>query len=324
MRMDVVAAIDIGGTNTKIGIVDRNGKIIARDVVPTTDYPDAKDLVTAVEKKITGILDSQLSSLNPQLKGIGIGAPNGNYFKGTIEFAPNLKWKGIVPLADYFSEALKVTAVLTNDANAAALGEMYFGGARRMKDFIFVTLGTGLGSGFVANGKIIYGHDGFAGELGHVIVMQHGRQCGCGRKGCLEQYCSATGIVKTYFEILRSSEPEAFNLLDSSKVDAKYIYEKAMAGDESAFYAFNYTGEMLGLALANSVAYTSPEAIFLFGGLAQAGEMLFNPTILSFEKNLLNIYRDKIKLLPSSLPENDAPILGAASLIWNELHNSRH
>jgi len=330
MSVEVVAAIDIGGTNTKIGIVDKDGKILARDVVRTTDYPEAKNLVTTVAEKISGLLVSQLQSLNPaepsvsragsQLKGIGIGAPNGNYFKGTIEFAPNLKWKGVVPLADYFSEALKVKTVLTNDANAAALGEMYFGGAQGMKDFLFVTLGTGLGSGFVANGKIIYGHDGFAGELGHVIVMQHGRQCGCGRKGCLEQYCSATGIVKTYFEILRSSEPEAFNHIDSGKVDAKYIYDKAMAGDESAFYAFNYTGEMLGLALANSVAYTSPEAIFLFGGLAQAGELLFNPTILSFEKNLLNIYRDKIKILPSALPENDAPILGAASLIWNELN----
>jgi glucokinase len=319
MSMDVVAAIDIGGTNTVIAIVDREGKILARDIVLTTDFPEAKSLVNACAEKIMALLTSQRSTLNPQLKGVGIGAPNGNYFKGTIEFAPNLKWKGVIPLADYFSEALKVKAVLTNDANAAALGEMYFGGARGMKDFIFVTLGTGLGSGFVANGKIIYGHDGFAGELGHVIVMQHGRQCGCGRKGCLEQYCSATGIVKTYFEILRSSEPEAFNHIERSKVDAKYIYEKAMAGDENAFYAFNYTGEMLGLALANSVTYTSPEAIFLFGGLAQAGELLFNPTILSFETNLLNIYRDKIKILPSSLPENDAPILGAASLIWNEL-----
>ena len=320
MNREVVAAIDIGGTNTKIGIVDRNGKILARDVVRTTDFPEAKNLVNSCFEKISGLLTSQHPNISTsQLKGIGIGAPNGNFFKGTIEFAPNLKWKGVVPLADYFSDAFKVKAVLTNDANAAALGEMYFGGARGMKDFIFVTLGTGLGSGFVANGKLIYGHDGFAGELGHVIVMQHGRQCGCGRKGCLEQYCSATGIVKTYFEIVRNSDPEAFNKYDSSKVDAKHIYEKALAVDENAFYAFNYTGEMLGLALANSVAYTSPEAIFLFGGLAQAGELLFNPTVLSFEKNLLNIYRDKIKILPSSLLENDAPILGAASLIWSEL-----
>jgi glucokinase len=319
MSVEAVAAIDIGGTNTIIGIVDRDGNILAKDSVRTTSYPDPKELVMAVSEKVTRLFSFGLRTLHSELKGVGIGAPNGNYFKGTIEFAPNLKWKGIVPLADYFSEALQVKAVLTNDANAAAYGEMYFGGAKSMKDFILITLGTGLGSGIVANGKMIYGHDGFAGELGHVIVMQHGRQCGCGRKGCLEQYCSATGILKTYLEILRSSDPESLDRIDQSSIDAKYIYEKAMAGDENAFYAFNYTGEMLGLALANSAAFSSPQAIFLFGGLAQAGELLFNPTIISFEKNLLNIYRNKIKILPSSLPEHDAPILGAASLIWNEL-----
>ncbi len=314
-----VAAIDIGGTNTIIGIVDREGKIIAKDSVSTTDYPDPKDLVNAVSEKVNGLLNLKHETSSLKLVGVGIGAPNGNYFNGTIEFAPNLKWKGVIPLADYFSDALKVKAVLSNDANAAALGELYFGGAKGMNDFIFITLGTGLGSGIVADGKMIYGHDGFAGELGHIIIMQHGRQCGCGRRGCLEQYCSASGIVKTYFEILRSSDPGSLNHIDSGKVDAKYIFEKALNGDESAFYAFNYTGEVLGLALANSVAYTSPEAIFLFGGLAQSGELLFNPTIISFEKNLLNIYRNKIKILPSLLPENDAAILGAASLIWNEL-----
>ncbi|MCX6274788.1 MAG: ROK family protein [Bacteroidetes bacterium] len=316
----IVAAIDIGGTNTVIGIVDKEGNILSRASIPTTDYPNPKDLVEVVSKKILDLIAfCQLPTAGFVLAGVGIGAPNGNYFSGTIEFAPNLKWKGVIPLAKYFSDTLNVKAVLTNDANAAALGEMYFGGARGMKDFIFVTLGTGLGSGIVVDGKMVYGHDGFAGELGHIIVMQHGRQCGCGRKGCLEQYCSASGIVKTYFEILRSAGSESPKLIDSEKVDAKYIFEKAMGGDENAFYAFNYTGEVLGLALANSVAYTSPEAIFLFGGLAQAGELLFNPTVISFEKNLLNIYRDKIKILPSALPENDAPILGAASLIWNEL-----
>ncbi|CAN5425194.1 ROK family protein [soil metagenome] len=317
----LVAAIDIGGTNTVIGIVNREGEILVRNAVRTSDYPDPKDLVKSVSEKILDLIAScRLSNSGLQLAGVGIGAPNGNYFSGTIEFAPNLKWKGVIPLAKYFSDALNVKAVLTNDANAAALGEMYFGGAKGMKDFIFVTLGTGLGSGIVVDGKMVYGHDGFAGEMGHIIVMQHGRQCGCGRKGCIEQYCSATGIVKTYLEILRSSDPDARSRTEGSKVDAKYIYEKALSGDENAFYAFNYTGDMLGMALANSVAYTSPQAIFLFGGLAQAGELLFNPTIISFEKNLLNIYRDKIKVLPSSLPENDAPILGAASLIWNELN----
>jgi glucokinase len=315
-----VAAIDIGGTNTVIGLVNRDGKILGKDSLRTTDYTDPKDLVAAAAKKIFALVDvSRSQNGGCALAGAGIGTPNGNYFSGTIEFAPNLKWKGVIPLAEYFSAALQVKTVLTNDANAAAFGEMYFGGAKWMKDFIFITLGTGLGSGIVVDGRMIYGHDGFAGELGHVIVMQHGRQCGCGRKGCLEQYCSATGIVKTYLEIIRSSDPQALDSLGSTVVDAKTIYEMALSGDENAFYAFNYTGEMLGLALANSVAYTSPQAIFLFGGLAQAGELLFNPTIISFEKNLLNIYRDKIKILPSSLPENDAPILGAASLIWNEL-----
>lgn len=312
--MRVAAGIDIGGTNTFFGLIDREGKILFRDVVPTTDFPDPKDLVNAVSNRIT-----ELQPPDSELIGIGIGAPNGNYFEGSIEFAPNLKWKGVVPLAKLFKEKLKVNTVLTNDANAAALGELYFGGAKGMKDFIFITLGTGLGSGIVMNGQMVYGHDGFAGEIGHTIVIQHGRQCGCGRKGCLEQYCSASGIVKTYFEILKSSHPDALKNFDAGKVDAKYIFEKALEGDKAAFYAFNYTGELLGFALANSVAYTSPEAIFLFGGLAQAGELLFNPTLLSFEKNLLQIYKGKVKVLPSSLPENDAAILGAASLIWNEI-----
>jgi len=197
---------------------------------------------------------------------------------------------------------------------------MHFGGAKKIKDFILITLGTGLGCGIVVNGQLVYGHDGFAGEVGHTTIMPHGRQCGCGRRGCLEQYCSATGIVKTYFEILRNSDPQALDNLDTGKVDAKYIFERTLSGDEDAFYAFNYTGELLGLALANSVAYTSPQAIFLFGGLAQAGELLFNPTIISFEKNLLPIYQNKVKILPSHLHESDAAILGAASLTWNEIH----
>lgn len=319
--MNVVAAIDIGGTNTLIGFVDDAGKILASDSVKTTDYPEPKELVNAVAGKIEEQLsnNSELQTPNAKLIGIGIGAPNGNYYRGTIEFAPNLKWKGIVHLAKLFNERMNIPAVLTNDANAAALGEMYFGGAKGMKDFLFITLGTGLGSGIVANGELIYGHDGFAGEVGHIIVIQHGRQCGCGRKGCLEQYASATGIVKTYYEILKSENPDSVKDFYDKNIDAKYIYNRALAGDEAAFYAFNYTGEVLGFALANSVAYTSPEAIFLFGGLAQAGELLFNPTVLSFEKNLLNIYKNKIQILPSSLPEHDAPLLGAASLIWNEL-----
>jgi len=316
--MKLVAGIDIGGTNTRFSLVNEEGKIISRDSVLTTDFPDPKNLVEIVSTKISG-----LRALGSELAGVGIGAPNGNYFNGSIEFAPNLKWKGVIPLAKYFKEKLGVPCILTNDANAAALGEMFFGGAKGMKDFIFITLGTGLGSGIVVGGQMVYGHDGFAGELGHTIIIQHGRQCGCGRKGCLEQYCSATGIVKTYFEILKSGNPDNIRDVDPVQVNAKYIFERALNGDEDAFYAFNYTGELLGFALANSVAYTSPEAIFLFGGLAQAGELLFNPTILSFEKNLLHIYKERVKILPSSLPEDDAAILGAASLAWDELNNEQ-
>jgi glucokinase len=309
----VVAAIDIGGTNTVFALVDREGNICRRGTLPTQSAATAGEYIAGVSKAI------QASQSDYQIEAVGIGAPNGNYFNGTIEFAPNLPWRGIIHLAKEFTQWLGVPAFVTNDANAAALGELYFGAAKNRKDFIFITLGTGLGSGIVVNGQLVYGHDGFAGELGHTIVLQHGRPCGCGRRGCLEQYCSATGLVKTYREILRNSGMDGGNLVLENNLTSKLIFEKAMNGDEDAFYAFNYTGELLGFALANSVAYTSPEAIFLFGGLANAGELLFTPTQISFEKNLLSIYRNKVKLLPSGLPENDAPLLGAASLAWNEL-----
>lgn len=312
----IVAGIDIGGTNTVFGLVDREGKLLVKESIPTGHFPIPEDLAAVVCEHIKKAL---LPFKNEyKLSGVGIGAPNGNYFKGTIEFAPNLKWQGIVPLAQLFEERLGVRTLLTNDANAAALGEMIFGGAKGMKDFLFITLGTGLGSGIVSNGEMIYGHDSFAGEIGHVIIFTDGRPCGCGRKGCLETYCSATGIKRTYSDLLMSNH-EKVDLSDKV-ADAKYIYDKAVAGEKSAVEAFNYTGDILGLALANSVAYTSPEAIFLFGGLAQAGELIFKPTRESFERNLLNIYKNKIKILPSQLKENDAAILGAASLMWKELN----
>lgn len=314
MMNKLVAGIDIGGTNSAYGLVDEKGNILKKGNVPTNDYPDPLDLTKAISNSIK----ETISELNNgyELIGVGIGAPNGNFFNGTIEFAPNLNWKGIIPLAQYFKEELGCKAILTNDANAAAIGEMVFGGAKGMKDFIFITLGTGLGSGIVVNGEIVYGHDGFAGEIGHVIMFSDGRPCGCGRKGCLETYCSATGIKRTYSDLLMSHH-EKSNL--ASKVgDAKYIYDKATNGDKDAIEAFRYTGEILGMALANSVAYTSPKAIFLFGGLAQAADFIFAPAIDSFERHLLNIYKNKIKILPSLLPENDAAILGAASLVWKE------
>ncbi len=315
MKQQLVAGIDIGGTNTKFGLVDTAGKFLLSESISTEHFPIPEDLVAVVCEHIKKMI-VQFSD-KYELAGVGIGAPNGNYFSGTIEFAPNLKWKGIIPLAKMFEDKLHVKAVLTNDANAAALGEMIFGGAKGMNDFIFITLGTGLGSGIVVNGEMVYGHDGFAGELGHVIMFSDGRQCGCGRKGCLETYCSATGIKRTYSDLLMSSHEK---ISSSGKVaDAKYIYDKAIAGDKIAIEAFDYTGDILGLALANSVAYTSPQAIFLFGGLALAGDFIFKPTIESFEKNLLHIYKNKIQLLPSQLHENDAAILGAASLIWKEI-----
>ena len=314
-KQKLVAAIDIGGTNTVFGLVDINGDILLKETVSTEHFPIPEDLVAVVFEHIKKAMLQFADKY--ELIGAGIGAPNGNYFNGTIEFAPNLKWKGIIPLAKLFEDRLNIKTVLTNDANAAAIGEMLFGGAKGMKDFIFITLGTGLGSGIVANGEIILGHDSFAGEIGHVIVFPDGRQCGCGRKGCLETYCSATGIKRTYSDLLMSHHDKAN--LKARVADAKYIYDKALEGDKDAIEAFNYTGDVLGLALANSVAYTSPKAIFLFGGLALAGDFIFKPTIESFERNLLNIYKNKIKILPSQLKENDAAILGAASLIIKEL-----
>src|SRR5258705_1981236 len=297
MAIKLVAGIDIGGTNSRFGIVDANGKILAHNSINTTDFPDAKKMAKTIARKIADLMPN-----DADLVGAGIGAPNGNFFRGTIEHAPNLQWKGVVPLSKYFSDALHCKTVLTNDAKAAALGEMLFGGAKGMKDFIFITLGTGLGSGIVVNGELVYGYDGFAGEVGHVIVVPGGRPCGCGRKGCLERYCSATGIVITYLDNRKKRKAK------SDFIDAKYIYELALKGDKAAVDAFNYTGEMLGLSLANSVAYTMPEAIFLFGGLAQAGKLIFNPVKKSFEKNLLPIYKKKVKILLSKLREDDAAI----------------
>ena len=301
----LVAGIDIGGTNTSFGLVNSEGKILYKESIFTEHFPVPEDLVAEVCKQITNAMHPFKNDY--ELTGVGIGAPNGNYFRGTIEFAPNLKWKGIVPLAQLFKDKLNLPAVLTNDANAAAIGEMIFGGAKDIKDFIFITLGTGLGSGIMVNGEMVYGHDGFAGEVGHVILIPDGRLCGCGRRGCVETYCSATGLIKTYQQLTGNNET----------VSSKYIFDIAKEGDKIAIDAFNYTGEMLGIALANSVAYTSPSTIFLFGGLALSGELIFKPTIESFEKNLLNIFKKKIKILPSLLKENDAALLGAASLIYH-------
>lgn len=255
-----------------------------------------------------------------EMAGIGIGAPNGNFYRGTIEYAPNLHWPGIVPLAEMFRECLQLPAVLTNDANAAAIGEMLFGSARGMKDFIVMTLGTGVGSGIVVNGALVYGHDGFAGEIGHTIFDPNGRKCNCGRKGCLETYTSATGVCHTARELLRRDErASVLRSLDAAQLTAADIAQAAEQGDALALEVFEITGEILGLKLADAVAHTSPEAIFLFGGLANAGSLIFEPTQRHMERQMLNIFKGKVKLLPSGLRGGKVAVLGAAALAWNEL-----
>jgi glucokinase len=255
-----------------------------------------------------------------RLVGIGIGAPNGNFYKGTIEFAPNLAWKGVVPMTAITEEIFGVPAYLTNDANAAAIGEMIYGGARGMKDFVVITLGTGVGSGFVVNGNLMYGHDGFAGEFGHITVDTQGRRCGCGRIGCLETYASATGIVQTVKELQHELAFQDSVLHKKTEtLTALDITEAAMQGDKLALQAFEYLASILGAKLADVVAITSPEAIFLFGGLAQAGDILLIPVKKYMEANLLKIFQNKVKILPSLLNGSNAAILGAAALAWKEI-----
>ena len=314
----VVAGIDIGGTFTKLGIVDQKGKVYAETSISTVRHKDIDTYMEQLTRAVRKLLREQESKL--ELAGIGIGAPNGNYYRGVIEYAPNLNWKGMIPFVEMFKAHFDIPIVLTNDANAAALGEMMYGGARSMTDFIVITLGTGLGSGSVVNGKVVYGHDGFAGEMGHVIVVENGRQCGCGRKGCLETYVSATGIVRTVYELLAlSTDDSQLRKFPFEKLTAKDISDAASQADRIAMKAFDVTGRTLGKTLADVVALFSPEAIFLFGGLSNAGDLIFKPVKTYMEKNLLNIYRDKVKILPSGLTETNAAVLGSAGLIWKEI-----
>lgn len=299
--MKYFAGIDIGGTNTTLGIIDENGEVIETYQFSTKEYESPEAFVDDIGNTINQVKEKY------KIEGVGIGAPNGNYYTGCIEFAPNLPWKGKIALAVLFTQKTNLICKVTNDANAAAVGEMKFGGAVGMKNFIMVTLGTGVGSGIVVDGNIVLGHDGFAGELGHTIVLPAGRDCGCGRMGCLETYCSAGGIKKTYFEI-SGKQMDA-----DQKID--YLAELASNGDEAALKTFDITGRILGLSLANVAALTSPEAIFLFGGPLHCGEYLIDPVKNYFHKNLLSIYADKIKILTSLLPKNHAAILGAASLV---------
>ena len=307
--------IDIGGTNTVFGIVDEQGHILSHDGIKTKDYPD----INVYADTVAGHLRSLIEAAGgiELINGIGVGAPNANYYTGQIEQAPNLPWKGTVPLARMLRERLTLPVTLTNDANAAALGEMTYGVARGMKDFIMITLGTGVGSGIVINCRLVYGHDGFAGELGHVIVRRGGRLCGCGRRGCLETYCSATGIVRTVHEMLSSTDtPSLLRDIPLDKVTSKDIYDAAEQGDKLALEIFRFTGTVLGEAFADFIAFSSPEAIVLFGGLAKAGEYIMAPIREAMDANVMSIYKGKTRLLTSALKDSDAAVLGASALAW--------
>lgn len=313
-----VIGLDLGGTNSVFGIVDSRGDIKATTSIKTQGYDDVNDYVAASVEALQLIID-QVGGIDT-IKAMGIGAPNGNYYNGTIEFAPNLSWgrNGVVPLAKMFSEKLGIPVALTNDANAAAIGEMTYGVARGMKNFIVITLGTGVGSGIVVNGQLVYGSDGFAGELGHVVVRREdGRSCGCGRNGCLEAYCSATGVARTARELLETTEePSSLRemiLEDITSLDVSIAAEK---GDKLAQHVYQTTGEMLGEACANFAAFSSPEAFIFFGGLTKAGDLLMKPLKESYDKNVLKIYKDKAKFLISGLDGSSAAVLGASAIGW--------
>ena len=314
---EVVAGIDIGGTNTVLGLVERSGNIIAVDHLRTIDYPAIDNFVSALAaaiKKLKG------DNNDIKLAGIGIGAPNANYHRGTIELAPNLAWKGIVPIAEYVRKKMNVPVVITNDAKAAAIGEMIFGGAKGMKNFIVFTLGTGLGSGIVINGEVLYGHTGFAGELGHTIMVSGGRDCGCGRQGCFETYGSASGLVRTVLNLLSEMKDESIlRDIPPSQLTSRKIADAAAINDPVALEAMDYTAEMLAFGIANAVGFSSPEAVFLFGGLAQAGEVLFAPVREYVNQMVMPVFKGTVKILPSGIPESNAAVLGAAALAWNEL-----
>ncbi len=316
-KTEVTLGIDIGGTNTAFGFVDKNGRAVYQSSIPTCADSGPLDLFERLFKEV----EWKLKDLSAEytLAGIGIGAPNANYYRGTVEEPPNLKW-GTVNILEIVKKYSDLPAAITNDANAAAIGELQFGAARGMKNFIVITLGTGLGSGIVSNGELIYGHDGFAGEIGHTIVFPDGRQCGCGRRGCLETYASASGIRRTVFELLaQSTRKSILRSISFDDLTSKMICDAASAGDQIALEAFDYTAKILGLKLADSVAHTSPEAIILFGGLASSGDLIFIPARKYMEENLLNIFKNKVRLIPSGLPEGNSAVLGAGALIWNEL-----
>ena len=317
MSKPYVIGMDMGGTNTVFGIVDARGQVIASDSIKTLKHAKFEEYVKDLHKAVKRLMEA--NDAVGKIKGIGIGAPNANYYTGEIVKAPNLPWGPVVPLAEEISKAFDgIPVAVTNDANAAALGEMTYGAARGLKDFIMITLGTGVGSGIVVNGQVVYGHDGFAGELGHVIVKRNnGRVCGCGRTGCLEAYCSATGVARTAREFLElRSEPSILRDLDISSITSKDVYDAAMAGDKLAKEIFEYTGTILGEAMADMAAFSSPQAFILFGGLTKSGELLLKPIREAYDKSVLPIFRGKAKIILSELKESDAAVLGASALGW--------
>ena len=312
-----VIGLDMGGTNSVFGIVDQRGNIIAQTAIKTQGYPDFNDYVAAAVEALQPALDV-VGGID-QIRGRGIGAPNGNFYNGTIEHAANLVWKGVVPIAELFEKALGVPVRVTNDANAAAMGEMTYGVARGMKNFVMITLGTGVGSGIVVDGKIVYGSDGFAGELGHFVVDHtgNGRPCGCGRKGCLETYCSATGVARTAREVLANSDaPSPLRELDPASITSFDVFQAAEKGDAMAIEIFERTGTLLGRTCADFATFNSPEAFVFFGGLAKAGNYIMDPIRKAYDENVHNIFRGQAKLLVSSLKGAEAAVLGASALGW--------
>jgi len=317
VSQQLAIGIDIGGTNTVFGIVDHRGEIKYRGAISTRKHQTVNTFIDELHIAMAPAIEHVGGA--EHIKGIGIGAPNGNYYTGTIDYAPNLNWKGIVPLAQIVTDKFGLPAALTNDANAAAVGEMMYGAAKGMRDFIMITLGTGVGSGIVINGQVVYGHDGFAGELGHTIIIPGGRKhWSTGVHGCLEAYASATGVRLTALELMEK-HPDRDTLLRNypeNQIDSRIVYDCAIQEDEMAKEVYRYTGEILGMALANAVMFSSPAAIILFGGLCKAGDLILLPTKEHMEKNLLSIFQNKVKLIYSELKEADAAILGASALVW--------
>jgi len=317
VSQQLAVGIDIGGTNSVFGIVDHRGEIKYRGAISTRKHEKIEDYLNELYEAVAPAID--LVGGPAYIKGIGIGAPNGNYYTGTIEYAPNLLWRGIIPFAELMTKRFSLPCALTNDANAAAVGEMMYGAAKGMRDFIMITLGTGVGSGIVINGQVVYGHDGFAGELGHTIIIPNGRyHPGTQANGSLEAYASATGVRNTALEMLEKN-PEANTLLRNyplTEIDSRVVYDCAIQGDEISNEVYRFTGEILGKALANFVMFSSPAAIILFGGLCKAGDLILLPTKKHMEENLLPIYQNKVKIIYSELKEADAAILGASALVW--------